>query len=161
MTHYFGHNLHNLTQILGFPYEFYSENWQRVLEAFANIIWFHLALANTKQKHTFTQSVYIYRDLQCTLHVCMSIWCCICQHAFLRTESNWTDTSVLNAIRDQLYDTGSHLLCNWVGLIELNWSHIPLWGIASTTKCRSFELICTSKLKDYCRPIERNWLSAP
>ncbi len=72
MTHYFGHNLHNLRQILGFPYESYSENWQRELEAFANIIWFHLALANTKQKHTFTQSVYIYRDLQCTLHVSTS-----------------------------------------------------------------------------------------
>lgn len=90
-----------------------------------------------------------------------TIWCLICQHAFLRTRSNWTDTSVLNAIRDQLYDTGSHLLYNWVGLIELNWIHIPLWGIASTIKCRGFELICTSKLKDNCQPIERNWQSAP
>lgn len=84
-----------------------------------------------------------------------AIWCRIYQHAFLRTWWNWTDTSVLNAIRDQLYDIRSHLLCNWVGLIELNWIHIPLWGIASAIKCRGFELICTSKLKDNCQPTER------
>lgn len=59
MTHYnFGHNLDNLRQIFGFPYESYSENWQQVLEASANIIWFHLVLANTTQKHTFTHYIY-------------------------------------------------------------------------------------------------------